>query len=187
MRTIDIMLDRAGFYICWGCLVFVPGLYASPSLYSVRLQTRLGTTASAVILTVGVAAIAVNYLADRQKIDVRSSNARCKVWGGQARVIRARLTSGKGVERESLLLVNGYWGISRHFHYVPELILAASWSAPQLLAADVMPLPFAYLAFLFGLLMHRTFRDDEKCSAKYGAYWIEYKALVPYRVLPYVF
>jgi hypothetical protein len=24
MSTIDIMHDRAGYYICWGCLVWVP-------------------------------------------------------------------------------------------------------------------------------------------------------------------
>merc|ERR1712232_1012771 len=27
MRTIDIVVDRAGFYIIWGCLVCVPGIY----------------------------------------------------------------------------------------------------------------------------------------------------------------
>jgi hypothetical protein len=35
MRTLDIILDKAGYYICWGCLVFVPGFYASPTLYLV--------------------------------------------------------------------------------------------------------------------------------------------------------
>lgn len=24
LSTIDIMHDRAGYYICWGCLVWVP-------------------------------------------------------------------------------------------------------------------------------------------------------------------
>jgi len=33
MRTIDIMVDRAGFYICWGCICWIPGVYASVSLY----------------------------------------------------------------------------------------------------------------------------------------------------------
>jgi len=32
MCTIDIILDRAGFYICWGCLVWIPGepIYGFP-------------------------------------------------------------------------------------------------------------------------------------------------------------
>ena len=189
MRTIDIMLDRAGFYICWGCLVLVPGLYASPSLYLVENPARMGTAAAGATFAVGTAAIVVNYLADRQKIDVRSSDGKCSVWGGRARVIRARLPAagGGGDERTSLLLVNGYWGISRHFHYAPELLLAAMWSLPAGFEHPVVPLPYVYLCFLFGLLVHRTYRDDVKCSSKYGAYWTEYKALVPYRIIPYVF
>jgi hypothetical protein len=29
----DIMHDRAGYYICWGCLVWVPSVYTSPALF----------------------------------------------------------------------------------------------------------------------------------------------------------
>ena len=32
LRSLDIMHDRAGFYICWGCLVWVPSVYTSASL-----------------------------------------------------------------------------------------------------------------------------------------------------------
>ena len=27
------MHDRAGYYICWGCLVWVPSVYTSPALF----------------------------------------------------------------------------------------------------------------------------------------------------------
>ena len=37
------------------------------------------------------------------------------------------------------------------------------------------------------LLTDRAFRDDARCSAKYGAYWQEYSKLVPYRVVPLLF
>lgn len=33
MKTIDICVDRAGFYLCYGCLCFVPLFYALPSIY----------------------------------------------------------------------------------------------------------------------------------------------------------
>ena len=42
MRTLDIILDRAGYMICWGCLVFVPGFYASPTLYLVKNGGEVG-------------------------------------------------------------------------------------------------------------------------------------------------
>ena len=183
MRTIDIMLDRAGYYICWGCLVLIPGLYASPSLFLVNNPVVLGQRYGLAVFAIGVTAIAVNYLADKQKLDVRAANGKCTVWGRPAKVIRARIEVN-GVTRTSLLLTNGYWGISRHFHYIPELTLATMWSIP---AGFSNPIHYSYLIFLTGLLIHRTFRDDVKCSKKYQQYWQEYKTLVPYKMIPYVF
>merc|ERR1711957_88441 len=33
MCSMDIQHDRAGYYICWGCLVWVPSVYTSHSFY----------------------------------------------------------------------------------------------------------------------------------------------------------
>lgn len=33
----------AGFYIVWGCLVWVPSVYTSPALYLVNHPVELGT------------------------------------------------------------------------------------------------------------------------------------------------
>jgi len=70
MRTIDIMMDRAGWTICWGCMVFIPGFYASVSMYFAEHARHLGTGLSLTILTVGLASCLVNYLADEQKLKV---------------------------------------------------------------------------------------------------------------------
>lgn len=32
-NTLDITLDRAGFYICWGVLVWVPAVYTSSTFF----------------------------------------------------------------------------------------------------------------------------------------------------------
>jgi Ergosterol biosynthesis ERG4/ERG24 family len=37
--TMDIMHDRAGYYICWGCLVWVPSVYTSPALFLTEVST----------------------------------------------------------------------------------------------------------------------------------------------------
>jgi 7-dehydrocholesterol reductase len=184
MRTIDIMLDRAGFYICWGCLCYVPGLYASVSMYLASRTITLGTFWSAVILVLGVASCIINYAADRQKLEVRRTNAQCLVWGRRPDVIRAKYTLSTGDTRTSLLLVSGYWGLARHFHYVPELVLAFLWTVPALFD-NVMP--YSYVIWLVLLLVHRTFRDDTKCHDKYGEHWKEYCRRVPYKMIPYVF
>ncbi|KAM0032951.1 putative 7-dehydrocholesterol reductase [Helianthus debilis subsp. tardiflorus] len=41
-NTMDIAHDRAGFYICWGCLVWVPSIYTSPGMYLVNHPVNLG-------------------------------------------------------------------------------------------------------------------------------------------------
>ena len=184
MRTIDIMLDRAGFYICWGCLCWIPGVYASVSMYMASKAVHLGFFWSAVILVAGVASCAVNYDADRQKLEVRRSDGKCRVWGGNSEVIRAQYKLSDGETRTSLLLVSGYWGLARHFHYVPELSLAFLWSVPALFEHLM---PYTYVLWLSLLLVHRTFRDDTKCRQKYGKYWEEYCRRVPYKMIPYVF
>ena len=79
----------------------------------------------------------------------------------------------------------GWWGLARHFHYLPELAAAFFWCLP---AGAARALPYFYFfPFLTLLLLDRAFRDDARCAAKYGAAWAQYCKAVPYRVIPYVF
>ena len=112
-RTIDIMLDRSGYYICWGCLCWVPGLYASVSMYIASGTVQLGLLWSVFILAAGVVSCMVNYAADRQKLEVRKSDGKCQVWGGKSEMILAQYKLADGETRTSLLLVSGYWGLAR--------------------------------------------------------------------------
>ena len=99
-------------------------------------------------------------------------------------VIRAEYQLANGETRTSLLLVSGYWGLARHFHYVPELVLAFLWSVPALFHHLM---PYTYAIYLPCLLIHRTFRDDTKCRQKYAASWQHYCRRVPYKMVPYLF
>jgi 7-dehydrocholesterol reductase len=155
--------------------------YASVSMYLVNQPVHLGPVLSSIILACGTASIIINYLADKQKQDVRRSNGKCTIWGKPPHILRAKYTLESGEQRESLLLVSGWWGISRHFHYVPELLLTLFWSLPALFSNI---LPYCYFLYLCILLTHRSVRDEAKCRLKYGAYWLQYCALVPYRMLP---
>jgi len=89
-----------------------------------------------------------------------------------------------GKQSENLLLASGYWGLSRHFHYLPELSLAFCWCTT---AAFQNLVPYLYFLFLTVLLFHRSIRDDTKCYNKYGKYWNEYKKIVPYKIIPYIY
>jgi 7-dehydrocholesterol reductase len=114
----------------------------------------------------------------------RETNGNTTIWGKKPQWIAAKYTTGDGKEHNSTLLVSGFWGISRHFNYVPEIATALFWSLPALYEHI---LPYIYVMFLSGLLLHRTWRDEERCSKKYGRYYEEYKRKVPYSLLPYVY
>jgi Ergosterol biosynthesis ERG4/ERG24 family len=58
------------------------------------------------------------------------------VWRRPAALIRAEYRTGDGVAHESLLLASGWWGLARHVHYVPEVIVALCRSLPAGSAAS---------------------------------------------------
>ena len=66
-KSMDIQHDRAGYYICWGCLVWVPSLYTSHAMFLVKHPMVLGPYLTAAIFAAGVACIYINYDSDRQR------------------------------------------------------------------------------------------------------------------------
>jgi 7-dehydrocholesterol reductase len=183
LRSLDIMHDRAGFYICWGCLVWVPAIYTSPTLYLVNHPNHLGIFTASLIFVLGAACILINYWADRQRQRVRMTNGKCTVWGKEPVLTKARYKTEQGADKTNFLLASGWWGIARHFHYVPEILGAFFWSVPALFY-NVMP--YFYVIFLTVLLVDRAFRDDKRCSEKYGADWQAHCQQVRYKIVPYV-
>lgn len=106
MCTIDIILDRAGYYICWGCLCYIPGLYSIFGYYMASHPIALGYTKALAILGAGLACVAINYIADWQRQDVRATNGNTTVWGRKPEIIRAKyITSSGKSEVESLFII----------------------------------------------------------------------------------
>jgi len=135
------------------------------------------------ILLCGAACILTNYWADRQRQKVRTVAGECTVWGKKPILTTARYRTEQGEIKENILLASGWWGIARHFHYIPEIMGAFFWTLPALFSNF---LPFFYLVFLTILLIERAFRDDRRCANKYGDDWQKYCAQVPYKIIPYV-
>jgi len=183
LRSLDIMHDRAGFYICWGCLVWVPAIYTSPTLYLVNHSNHLSWPTAIIITTLGISCVIINYLADAQRQRIRATNGSCKVWGKKPEIIVAQYTTAQGETKQNLLLASGWWGLSRHFHYLPEILAALFWSIPALFEHV---LPYFYVVFLTILLFHRSMRDEQRCHTKYGDDWEAYCKRVPNRIIPSV-
>lgn len=182
LSSIDIMHDRAGFYICWGCMAFLPCVYTAHSLFLVEHAPELSNGLALAILAFGVFSVFINYDSDRQRQQFRANNGNYTIWGKKARKLVAKYRTEKGEERESLLLLSGYWSWARHFHYVPEIAASLAWCMPALTTAA---LPYFYaVPYLCLLLTDRAFRDDARCKEKYGKYWEQYCRAVPFKIIP---
>jgi 7-dehydrocholesterol reductase len=181
MSSMDIQHDRAGFYLCWGCMAFLPMIYTSHSFYLTKHPIALSLPFACFITFVGLFGIWMNYDADHQRQHFREMGGHVTIWGKPAEYIEATYKTTDGKTRQSLLLTSGWWGVARHFHYVGELTAAFSWCSPGLFNHFM---PYTYFWVLFGILFHRSFRDDERCGEKYGIYWNKYKSKVPYKIIP---
>ncbi|RWS22893.1 7-dehydrocholesterol reductase-like protein [Leptotrombidium deliense] len=186
MFTIDTCVDRFGYYIAWGCMVWVPTFYTSSTLYMVRHSPIAGFTFLKFLVTVslGLTMVALNYITDYQRKLARDTNGKCEIWGRPAQIIHATYESDDGKPVKTILLASGFWGMARHMNYAFEIGCTFIWSA---CAGFLSPIPHLYLIFLIFLLIHRSFRDDHKCQEKYGKYWSQYREMVPFRILPFVF
>jgi len=183
-NTLDIMYDRLGYYIYWGVTCWIPGVYCLVSEYLVNHPFTLSTETALGITLLGALSVIANYDADIQRQRVRETNGNTLVWGKKPKLIQAKYHTSDGQVRENLLLASGWWGICRHIHYIPEILLSVAWTLPA--GVDTV-LPWFYVAYLTVLLVHRLGRDEIRCSEKYGAYWKKYCEAVPYQLIPYIF
>eukprot|EP01042_Synura_sphagnicola_P006049 gene6049-7721_t len=173
----DIQHDRAGYYVCWGCLVWVPSIYTMHTYFLVKHPVSLSLPWTIFNIALGALLIWINYDCDRQRQVFRESGGRVKVWGREPVYVEATYTTEGGQERKSLLLASGWWGVARHFHYVPEVLASVCWCVPYVLCTEGYLLPFFYPIYLTLLLLDRAWRDEARCAAKYKHYWEEYRAL----------
>jgi 7-dehydrocholesterol reductase len=63
--SMDIQHDRAGFYICWGCLVWLPSMYTIHTYFLVNHPQILSVPMTLIICVAGILSIWCNYDCDR--------------------------------------------------------------------------------------------------------------------------
>jgi len=179
--SMDIQHDRAGYYLCWGCLCWVPSMYTIHTFFLVTHPVLLSFPTFVFFVLCGIFCIWCNYDCDRQRQEFRASGGKELVWGKKPDFLVAKYKTKDGEERSSTLLASGWWGLARHFHYIPEISASFFWCVPALFTH---PLPFFYPAYLTILLVDRAWRDDKRCADKYGKYWDKYCNKVPYKIIP---
>lgn len=185
MHSFDITSERLGFILTYGVFVHVPVFYTLPSTFLVvnslpneQLNVPIQVT-SLVLFSVSLLA---TYKIDTQRIHTRLTDGQCTVWRRSPKLIKAKYRDEYGNEQSSLLLASGYWGFSRHPNYLSESVTFLAMALPT-----ESILPHVLLLIIITTLVHRTFRDDNKCALKYQKYWNDYRQLVPYKIVPGIF
>mmetsp|Transcript_53884 Transcript_53884/g.66038 ORF Transcript_53884/g.66038 Transcript_53884/m.66038 type:complete len:537 (-) Transcript_53884:140-1750(-) len=85
----------------------------------------------------------------------------------------------------SILLTSGYWGLARHFNYIGDLTMCIGWAVGCYSPTSPFPwLPISYCIYFWLMDCHRCWRDEVRCSKKYGPDWDRYKQVVPYFIFP---
>lgn len=176
LYTYDLFAERMGFKLGWGCIAFYPFFYSIPIWSTVSLPTiETPTWLLVVAAIVFFGSWTLARGANMQKYYFKKYPSKSFL-GIKPKTI----SDGK-----KTLLVNGYWGLSRHINYLGEIGMATG----IVLAVGHPSLiwPWLYPVYYVALLFPRQFDDDRRCAKKYGNLWNEYLKLVPYRIIPYIY
>lgn len=181
LRTIDICHDHFGFYLAWGSMVWLPSMYTLQTQYLSRNPHSLSPLSALIIFTSGVSGYILFRSVNHQKDLVRRTKGNCQLWGAPADVLHVSYRTKDGKQHDSILLCSGWWGMARHVNYLGDLILSYSMCAA---CGTNNLLPWTYAIFMTILLIHRCWRDEERCSKKYGKGWETYCEKVRWVIVP---
>ena len=174
--TYDIIAERVGFKLMFGCLAFYPYFYSVSLWATVDLpnpQRPLWYTILCVVIYLSVWAIARG--ANMQKYYFKIAPEKSFLG------IKPLILS----DSEHSLLANGFWGKSRHINYLGEILEAAGIA----LATGYFAVWLVWLYPLYYVLLFitREMDDNKICKTKYGELWDEYKKKAKYRIIPYIY
>ena len=176
LYTYDLFAERVGFKLGWGCLAFYPFFYAIPLWATVDLPDP-GT--SSTTLVAGVVLFFCSWSLSRganlQKFYFKKDPNRPFLG----------IVSGVITDGQKTLLVNGFWGLSRHINYLGEIGMATA--IVICVGHPTMLWPWLYPLYYVALLLPRQLDDDKRCELKYGPLWTQYKKKVKYRIIPFVY
>lgn len=167
----DVIAEKFGFMLLWGDLMLVPFFYSIAGWYLLAAPEPMAlprVLAIAALYTLGLWIFrGSNAQKNRFKKDPNT-----KIWGKPAKALGGRL------------LISGWWGIGRKINYTSELMVYSSFA---LCTGFVSWVPYILPLWLCVLFSHRAWRDEQRCAAKYGQLWDEYRKIAKFRMIPFIY
>lgn len=176
LYTYDFFAERVGFKLGWGCIAFYPFFYAMPLWSTVGLPAvQVPITLLIIYGLVFFTGWGLSRGANLQKYYFKKDPQK-RFLG----ITPATITDG-----EKTLLVNGFWGLSRHINYLGEILMATG--IVLCVGHPALIWPWLYPLYYVALLFPRQSDDDKRCALKYGPLWQEYVKRVPFRIIPRIY
>jgi delta14-sterol reductase len=176
LYTYDFFAEKVGFKLGWGCIAFYPFFYSIP-VWSTADMPNPQTPSVWLILYAALFFIGwgLSRGANSQKYWFKKDPQRAFLG-----IRPETITDG-----DKTLLVNGFWGLSRHINYLGEILMATG--IILCLGYPGLLWPWLYPLYYVALLFPRQADDDKRCALKYGALWEQYVKKVPYRIIPHIY
>jgi protein-S-isoprenylcysteine O-methyltransferase Ste14 len=176
LYTYDLFAERVGFKLGWGCIAFYPYFY-SIHLWSTADLPNPHTPVYLLVLyaLIFFSGWSLSRGANLQKYFFKKNPKR--VFLG---ITPETITDGN-----KTLLVNGFWGLSRHINYLGEILMATG--IILCVGHPFLFWPWLYSLYYVALLFPRQMDDDKRCALKYGPLWDEYLKKVPRRIIPFIY
>jgi delta14-sterol reductase len=176
LYTYDLFAERVGFKLGWGCIVFYPYFYPVFLWSTVDLpDPHTPDWLLLIYVIIFLSGWILSRGANMQKYFFKKDPGRAFL-----RIVPEKITDGNNA-----LLVNGFWGLSRHINYSGEILMASGiilcTGYPALIWPWLYPLYYVFL------LTARQRDDDKRCALKYGELWKIYVKKVPYRIIPFIY
>ncbi len=176
LYTYDFFAERVGFKLGWGCIAFYPFFYSIPFWSTADL---LGPEQSPVLIGLGVLVFFAGWSL------ARGANMQKYTFKKDPTKSFLGITPEVITDGNKTLLVNGFWGLSRHINYLGEIGMATG--IVLAIGHLTSPWPWLYPLYYVLLLFPRQIADDKRCAEKYGSLWQEYLQKVPYRIIPKIY
>jgi protein-S-isoprenylcysteine O-methyltransferase Ste14 len=176
LYTYDLFAEKVGFKLGWGCIAFYPYFYSIPFWSTANLPDAHTPTPLLILyIILFFLSWSLSRGANLQKYFFKKDPNK-KFLGIRPQTI----SDGKRT-----LLVNGFWGLSRHINYLGEIGMATG--IVLCLGHPLLVWPWLYPLYYILLLFPRQIDDDKRCKLKYGPLWEEYVKKVPYRIIPKIY